>query len=92
MTKFFAVLAATAFLAMTGCEEHKHDKMSSTDQMKPAMMQADACPACPGMQTVTKDGKCSGCGAPIADVCSHCPGVQVATADGKCSGCGAKVK
>ena len=91
MTKFFAVLVAGALLAMTGC--HDNDHKHHDDMSKPKMMMAtDACAKCPGVQTVTADGKCSGCGAMVTDVCSHCPGVQVATADGKCSSCGMAVK
>ena len=60
MSKCLALLALAAVLVVGGCKKDDHHMDSSSE---PKKMSMDACPACPGMQTATADGKCPGCGA-----------------------------
>lgn len=48
-------------LCFVGCKSDDKDEMSS----EPKKMSIDACSHCPGEQTVTAEGKCSGCNAPV---------------------------
>jgi hypothetical protein len=80
-----AMILLAGLCLATGCK-------SAGDKADATAATVDVCPKCPGVQTMTADGKCSGCGAAVADACSHCPGVQTATADGKCPMCKMAVK
>jgi hypothetical protein len=88
MSRIVIALFSVVLFVATGCQQDNNRGTMSTS--------ADACPSCPGVQSVTMDGKCSGCGAKISastsgDACPMCPGVQKATADGMCPGCKMKV-
>jgi hypothetical protein len=60
MSKWLAVLAVTAFLAV-GCDMNKN---KSDDNMngEPKKMSTDACTHCAGSQTAKADGTCPQCG------------------------------
>jgi hypothetical protein len=91
MRLFLCSMVCVAMLALVGC---KNDG-SGTKSSNPQMMSNDACSHCPGVQTMTTDGKCPSCGMKVdknaqmmsTDGCPKCPGVQTLSADGKCSMC-----
>jgi hypothetical protein len=62
MSKFAGILILGVLFAMSGCKDH--DKDTTTTDAK--MMSADACAACPGVQTATADGHCPVCGAKVS--------------------------
>jgi len=60
MKRFVLAAVVVSSLCLVGCH-NKDDNMSN----EPKKMSMDACSHCPGDQTVTADGKCSGCGAAV---------------------------
>lgn len=63
MLKFaLAALLAFASVGISGCCENCKDTNRSDSQK---MSSGDACPKCPGVQTMKADGTCSGCGMKV---------------------------
>ena len=69
MRKTIALLAVGFLLAVGGCKnDTNNDGMStssSSSSSEPKKMTTDVCSHCPGVQTATTEGKCSGCGAKL---------------------------
>ena len=67
MRKTIALLAVGFLLAVGGCKNDNKDESMSTSSSssEPKKMTTDVCSHCPGVQTATTEGKCSGCGAKL---------------------------
>jgi hypothetical protein len=63
MRKLIAVMSLGLALSLAGCESWGNkDKDQSGSGSEPKMMADDVCSHCSGKQTMTAEGKCSGCG------------------------------
>lgn len=63
MLKRISILALVGFIGVVGCKSE-----STMSDKKMDTMAMDACSHCPGVQTMTADGKCPACGMAVNDM------------------------
>jgi hypothetical protein len=65
MNKWLSVFAITAVIALAGCKTSNGDEATAKKADDTMKMSTDACSHCPGVQTLSADGKCSACGMKV---------------------------